>query len=43
MTFHLIPWLIVPGIAGIGLSETVRVTKNGCEAFSSTERKVFVQ
>ncbi len=43
MTFHLIPWLIVPGIAGIGLSETVRVTDRGCEPFSSTERKVFVQ
>lgn len=43
MTFHLIPWLQVPGIAGIGLSETVRVTAGGCESFSTIERKVFVQ
>jgi len=43
MTFHLIPWLQVPGLAGVGLSETVRVTEGGCESFFSTERKVFVK
>ncbi|MCA9582243.1 MAG: aminopeptidase P family protein, partial [Myxococcales bacterium] len=41
MTFHLIPWLQVPGTAGIGLSETVRVTQNGAERFTHLERKVF--
>lgn len=30
MTFHLIPWLQVPGVAGVGISETVLVTREGC-------------
>jgi Xaa-Pro dipeptidase len=29
MVFHLIPWVQIPGRAGIGLSETVRVTPHG--------------
>lgn len=43
MTFHLIPWLQVPGVAGVGLSETVRVTEGGCESFFSLPREVFVK
>jgi Xaa-Pro dipeptidase len=30
MVFHLIPWLQVPGIAGVGISETVLVTRDDC-------------
>jgi Xaa-Pro dipeptidase len=42
MTFHLIPWLQVPGIAGVGISETVLVTKDGCETlFDGFDRKVI--
>jgi Xaa-Pro dipeptidase len=29
MVFHLIPWFIIPGIGGIGLSDTVVVGPNG--------------
>jgi Xaa-Pro dipeptidase len=43
MTFHLIPWVQVPGKGGIGFSETVRVTEDGCEALTSFERKLFVK
>jgi Xaa-Pro dipeptidase len=41
MTFHLIPWVQVPGTAGVGLSETVRVTAGGCESLFDFERRVF--
>lgn len=43
MTFHLIPWLQVPGLAGIGLSETVRVTEDGCESLFTLDRDVIVK
>jgi len=43
MTFHLIPWVQIPGKAGIGFSETVRVTETGCEPLTSFERKLFVK
>jgi len=42
MTFHLIPWAQIPGKGGIGFSETVRVTEEGCELITSLERKLFV-
>ncbi|MCZ6773183.1 MAG: M24 family metallopeptidase, partial [Proteobacteria bacterium] len=42
MTFHLIPWIQIPGKAGIGLSETVRVTPTGAESFFTLPRKLFV-
>jgi Xaa-Pro dipeptidase len=42
MTFHLIPWAQLPGKGGIGFSETVRVTEDGCELITSLERKLFV-
>ena len=42
MTFHLIPWAQIPGKGGIGFSETVRVTEDGCELITSLERKLFV-
>jgi Xaa-Pro dipeptidase len=43
MTFHLIPWAQIPGKGGIGFSETVRVTGEGCEFITSLERKLFVK
>jgi len=43
MTFHLIPWVQVPGMAGVGLSETVRVTAEGCESLFDFPRQVFVK
>jgi Xaa-Pro aminopeptidase len=41
MTFHLIPWLQVSGVFGMGLSETIRVTSSGCESLFSLERKLY--
>ena len=43
MTFHLIPWIQIPGKAGIGLSETVRVTPTGAESFFTLPRKLFAK
>jgi len=43
MTFHLIPWVQIPGKGGIGFSETVRVTEAGCEFITSLERKLFIK
>jgi len=43
MTFHLIPWIQIPGRASVGISETVRVTGDGCEPLTRFERKVFVR
>jgi len=41
MTFHLIPWVQVPGMAGVGITETVRVTEKGCERLTDFPRQVF--
>lgn len=41
MTFHLIPWVQLPDKGGIGITETVRVTKDGCERITNFERKLF--
>lgn len=42
MTFHLIPWLQVPGIAGVGISETVLVQRDRCVSlFENFDRKVL--
>ncbi len=30
MTFHLIPWVQVPGYAGVGITETIVVEDGGC-------------
>jgi Xaa-Pro dipeptidase len=42
MTFHLLPWVQVEGEGGISLSETIRVTEDGCEALTSFPRELFV-
>ncbi|HKJ00083.1 MAG TPA: M24 family metallopeptidase [bacterium] len=43
MTFHLIPWLQMPGKFGMGLSETIIVTDNSSELFCDVPRKLFVK
>ena len=43
MTFHLIPWLFgYEGHRVMGISETVRITANGAEPFSSLDRSLCV-
>lgn len=41
MTFHLIPWVQIPGKGGLGITETVRVTETGCEKITNFEQKIF--
>jgi Xaa-Pro dipeptidase len=41
MTFHLLPWIQIPGKGGIGITGTIRVTENGCEELTNFERKLF--
>lgn len=42
MTFHNIPWIQIPGKGGIGFSETIRVTENGCEVLTDLPRELAV-
>lgn len=41
MVFHLIPWIQIPGVAGIGISETVVVKEDGAKTMFNFERKLF--
>jgi Xaa-Pro aminopeptidase len=41
MTFHLPMVLFEPGVAGAGLSETVRVTRTGCDVLTSYRRELI--
>lgn len=43
MTFHLLPWVQIPGKGSLGLTETIRVTEDGCEQITNFERKLFVK
>jgi len=43
MTFHLLPWVQIPGKGAIGITETIRVTETGCEILTNLERKLFVK
>lgn len=43
MTFHLLPWVQVPGEGGISFSETIRVTEDGCELLTNFDRALFVR
>jgi Xaa-Pro dipeptidase len=43
MTFHMLPWIQVPGEGGISFSETIRVTEEGCEMITAFERGLFVK
>jgi Xaa-Pro dipeptidase len=40
MTFHLVPHVVLPGLGTVGLSETVLVTRDGCEILTSFPRRV---
>jgi Xaa-Pro dipeptidase len=44
MTFHIIPWLYgVEGKHVMGISDTVRVTEDGCESFFTLDRRLVVK
>lgn len=43
MTFHMLPWVQVPGEGGISFSETIRVTEDGCELLTHFDRALFVR
>ena len=43
MTFHMVPLCLVYREFGIGFSETVRVTEDGCERFSTLPREIVVK
>ncbi len=41
MTFHLLPWIQIPGRGGVGITGTIRVTETGCEVMTNFECKLF--
>ncbi len=41
MVFHIVPNVMIPDVAGIGVSETVLVTENGCEALTQYPRELI--
>ncbi len=43
MTFHLLPWVQLPGHGAVGCTETVRVTADGCECITEFPRELFVR
>lgn len=43
MTFHMLPWVQVPGEGGISFSETIRVTEDGYELLTGFDRALFVR
>jgi Xaa-Pro dipeptidase len=43
MTFHNIPWVQLPGRGGIGFSETIHVTDDGCEVLTSLDRRLSLR
>ena len=43
MTFHMLPWVQVPGEGGISFSETIRVTEDGCELLTDFDRALFIR
>ncbi len=43
MTFHLLPWVQMPGKGGVGCTETIRVTANGAERITDFPRELFVR
>jgi Xaa-Pro aminopeptidase len=43
MTFHLVPLLLIPDVGAMGFSETVLVTKTGCEVLTKIPRRLFVR
>jgi Xaa-Pro dipeptidase len=44
MTFHILPWMWgVEGDKTVGISDTIRVTADGCESFFSLDRDFVVK
>ena len=43
MTFHLLPWVQLPGRGGMGCTETIRVTADGGERITDFPRELFVR
>lgn len=43
MTFHHIPWVQIPGKGGVGMSETIRVTEDGCEVLTNLPRELALR
>ncbi|MEX2502268.1 MAG: Xaa-Pro peptidase family protein [Trueperaceae bacterium] len=43
MTFHLLPWVQLPGKGGIGCTETIRVTSDGGVRVTDFPRDLFVR
>lgn len=43
MVFHMPPALRLPGAFGVGVSETVIVTEDGCEPLSTQPRELAVR
>ncbi|MCW3783613.1 Xaa-Pro peptidase family protein [Defluviimonas salinarum] len=41
MTFHLIPWVQVPGFGGVGITESIVVTESGCRSLFDFPKEVF--
>lgn len=42
MTFHLLPWIQIPGKGGVGCTETIRVTETGAERITEFPRQLFI-
>ena len=44
MTFHIIPWMYgIDGDKTCGISDTIRVTEDGCESFFTLDRDFVVK
>ncbi|MGJ3238001.1 MAG: M24 family metallopeptidase [Anaerolineae bacterium] len=43
MIFHVLPWIQIAGQGGISISETVRITEDGCEFLTQFERRIFLR
>ena len=42
MAFHLIPYILLPGIGAVGFSETFAVTENGIDVFTDFPRELRI-
>jgi Xaa-Pro dipeptidase len=43
MVFHLVPAILIPGVGGLGNSETVLITDDGNEGLTGLELELFVR
>ena len=42
MVFHTVPWVLLPGVGALGLSETWAVTEDGVDVLTETPRELRV-